>query len=308
MSATFLRSPLQEHKEQSLKIRLKNQLNVANIFKALDSDPKTTGAGVVFIDHEFTVVTLRPFVPICRKDPIRLILREPPKQISASNYANELKTSRRESKLTGELLNTGLSCSAAVLSWIVIYGSAVAIPLTGGASTVVTYLGGAAAVASLGQCFNGIARSFTEANSPETLDKIDEKEWYQAAVKALDVISLGGAAAAGATTIKMIKTINLTTSKSILQVLKGLSRPERKRLTMEIQRLNSPGISAQTMKALTNSGKLTGRYSSQALVNAISLNLKNAISASLSVTGSSFDGSLKNIAVGIYEEISSYER
>ncbi|QLE86645.1 hypothetical protein FLM48_17140 [Shewanella sp. Scap07] len=70
----------------------------------------------------------------------------------------------------------------------------------------------------------------------------------------------------------------------------------------------SPEGYAGVLKTYSRKSKLTGRYSSQALVNAISLNLKNAISASLSVTGSSFNCSFKNIAVGIYEEISSYER
>ncbi|WP_394203081.1 hypothetical protein [Shewanella waksmanii] len=308
MSATFLRSPLQEYREQSLKIRLKNQLNIADIFKALDSDPNTTGAGVVFIDHEFTVVTLRPFVPICRKDPIRLILREPPKQLSPANYASELKTSRRESKLTGELINTGLSCTAAVLSWIVVAGATTAIPLTGGASTIVTYLGNAAAVASGLQCINGLGRITLEPTNPQQLDWLDNQEWYQAITTSLDIISLGGAVSAGATTIKMVQTLRVTTSKPLPAILKGLSRPERRRLTLEIQRLNHPGIGTQTLKALTNSGKLTKRYGSQAIINAVSLNLKNAVSASLSVTGSTFDGSIKTIAIGIYEDLSENDR
>jgi len=154
MSTVLLRSPLQANKEKLLKQRLQNELNTTRIFKALDSDPNTTGAGVVFIDHEFTVITLRPFEPICRKNPIRLILREPPRHVSTVNYANELKASRRDSKLSGELLNTGLSCGAAVLSWIVVTGATVAIPITGGASTAVTYLGIAAASASGLQCLN----------------------------------------------------------------------------------------------------------------------------------------------------------
>lgn len=81
-----------------------------------------------------------------------------------------------------------------------------------------------------------------------------------------------------------------------------------RRLTLEIQRLNHPGISTQTFKALTNSGKLTKRYGSQAIINAVSLNLKNAVSASLSVTGSTFDGTIKTIAIGIYEDLSENDR
>lgn len=303
MSNALLSSPIQANKEKLLKLRLQNELNTTRIFKALDADPNTTGAGVVFIDHEFSIVTLRPFVPICRKHPIRLILREPPRHVSPVSYANELKASRRESKLTGELLNTGLSCGAAVLSWVVVMGATAAIPITGGASTAVTYLGVAAATASGLQCLNGIARSGAEAMIPEELDRLDDQKWYNAANTALDVISLGGAAAAGATTIKMVQTLRKTTSKSLTEILKGLSRAERKRLTQEIQRLNQPGISQNVLKTLTNSGKLTTRYSSQALVNAVSLNTKDAVAASLSISGSAYGGTIKNLAVGIYEEL-----
>ncbi|WP_282167407.1 hypothetical protein [Shewanella japonica] len=308
MANTLFRSPLHKQKEQNLKTRLEFSLNTTKIFKALDADPNTTGAGVVFIDNEFTAVTLRPFVPICRKYPIRLILREPPKGISATHYASQLKNSHRESQLTNELINTGLSCGAAVLSWVVIFGSTAAIPITGGASSAITYLGYAAATASGLQCLNGVARSAIEIHSPDNLNWLDNQQWYNSANTALDVISLGGAAAAGATTIKMVKTLKLTTSKSLTEILKGLSRADRKRLTMEIQRINQPGISAQVMKTLTNSGQLTKRYSSQALVNAVSLNLKDAIGASLSVTGSSLNGTIKNLAVGIYEELAPDER
>ncbi|WP_411994086.1 hypothetical protein [Agarivorans sp. DSG3-1] len=308
MSNALLRSPFQENKEKQLKQRLQSELNLSRIFKSLDSDQNTSGAGVVYIDSEFTVVTLRPFKPVCRINPIRLILREPPKQVSAVKYASELKASRRESKLTGELLNTGLSCGAAVLSWVVVVGATTAIPITGGTSAAVTYLGIAAATASTVQCFNGAGRSYVEKSNPEALDKLDTMEWYNAASTALDVISLGGAAAAGATTIKMFKTLSLTTSKSKIEILKGFSRAERKRITLEIHRLNLPGISEKTLKALTNSSKLAKRYSSQAIVNAVSLNVKDAVGASLSIVGSAYGGTIKTLAIGIYEELGADDR
>ncbi|MGF1727485.1 hypothetical protein [Photobacterium nomapromontoriensis] len=308
MSSALLRFPSQINREKQLKQRLQYELNTRRIFQALDSDPNTRGAGVVFIDNEFTVTTLRPFEANSRKLPIRLILREPPLQMSAVQFASELKASRRESKLTQELVNTGLSCGAAVLSWVVVAGASAAIPITGGGSTAVTYLGVAAGVASGLQCLNGLARTGAEIKYPEELDKLDDQEWYSAANTALDVISLGGAAAAGATTIKMVKTLKITTGKSLAEILKGLSRSERKRLTLEIHRLNQPVISQRVLKTLSNSGKLTKRYSSQALVNAVSLNVKDAVGASLSIAGSSYGGTLKTLAIGIYEELDKNDR
>lgn len=305
ISTSWSHDPIFESKKNALKRRLQRELDVERIFAALDADPNTTGAGVGFIDHEFTVVSLREFEPVCRKYPINLILREPPRGMNADKYASELKSSRNDSRKTGELINMGLSCGAAVLSWIVVLGSGAAIPITGGTSSAVTYLGYAAASASTLQCANGVVRS---SSSSETLDYLDSKDWYNTASTALDIISLGGAAAAGATTIKMVQTLRATTSKSVIEILKGLSRAERKRLTMEIHRLNHPGISQSMLKVVTNSGQLTKRYSSQAIVNAVSLNLKDAIGASLSITGSGYGGTIKNLAVGIYEVLDAEDR
>jgi len=46
----------------------------------------------------------------------------------------------RENRFWADLLSTGLSCSAAVLGWIVVFGGAGAAPVTGGASTVISAL------------------------------------------------------------------------------------------------------------------------------------------------------------------------
>lgn len=307
-TSLLARSSLHAIKEQQLKSRLQEQLDTTKIFKSLDSDPNTVGAGVIFIDHELTVVTLRNFKPNCRKHPIRLILREPPKKMSVTKYASELKASRRESKLLGEIINTGLSYGAAVISWVVVSGSSLAIPITAGASSTVTYLSTSAGIATGLQCLNSGTRLLGEIFTPNTVDWLDSREWYQAANTALDVISLGGAGAAGATTIKMVQTLRLTTSKSLKEILKGLSRAERKRLTQEIHRLNHPGVSQATLKILSKNGQLTKRYSSQAITNTISLNVKDAVGASLSISGSTYDGSIKTLAIAIYEELGNNDR
>ncbi|EHQ15488.1 hypothetical protein [Shewanella baltica] len=55
MSNALLSSPFQANKEKLLTLRLQNELNTIRIFKALDADPNTIGAGVVFIDHEYSL-------------------------------------------------------------------------------------------------------------------------------------------------------------------------------------------------------------------------------------------------------------
>src|SRR3546814_19485464 len=56
--------------------RIESQINLPRLFAAIDADPSIVGAGVVYIDAEFNVVTLREFKPICSIAPKRVILRE----------------------------------------------------------------------------------------------------------------------------------------------------------------------------------------------------------------------------------------
>tara|TARA_R110002050_G_scaffold189455_13_gene324040 strand:- start:215 stop:400 length:186 start_codon:yes stop_codon:yes gene_type:complete len=54
--------------------------------------------------------------------------------MSQKEFAGHLKGSQgniRESKLVGEVAGTVLSCGAAFLGWVVVFGSGAAIPLTG---------------------------------------------------------------------------------------------------------------------------------------------------------------------------------
>jgi hypothetical protein len=55
MSNALLSSPFQANKEKLLTLRLQNELNTTRIFKALDADPNTIGAEVVFIDYEYSL-------------------------------------------------------------------------------------------------------------------------------------------------------------------------------------------------------------------------------------------------------------
>ncbi len=53
--------------------RIESQINLPRLFAAIDADPGIVGAGVVYIDAEFNVVTLREFKPICSIRPKRII-------------------------------------------------------------------------------------------------------------------------------------------------------------------------------------------------------------------------------------------
>tara|TARA_B100000446_G_scaffold137824_1_gene130285 strand:+ start:982 stop:1905 length:924 start_codon:yes stop_codon:yes gene_type:complete len=296
-------APALERKQSILKQRLTYELDLPKLFQHIDNIYELNGAGISYIDSEFTVVKLREFQPLCHQNPIHLVLREPQGERPVDEFAASLKNDQRESQLVGELVGTGLSCGAAILSWVVVMGSTVAIPISGGTSAAVTYLGYAAAVASGLQCANGIGRTVLEVSDPHTKDWFDSQEWYTNASHAVDVISLAGVAASSAAILKTVHTLKKTTSKSTLEVLKGLSRHERKRLTTEVIRLNNPGVSGKVMKALVRAGRYPKRFPHQSINQALQLKLKEAIAASFSFSGSALTGSARALAVGVYEEV-----
>lgn len=294
------------YQERQLKVRLNHEINQERLFKGIDKIPGLAGAGVMYIDSSFTVVELRSYSGSSLTRP-KIILREQPKNMNQQEFAGHLKNSQssaRESRLVGEVAGTVLSCSAAVLGWIVVFGSAAAIPISGGTSSAVTYLAVAASTASSLQCINGGVRTYNESVNPELNDLYDSKEWYQNVTMALDVVSLAGAAAAGAATLKAVKLLKANTNKTTEALLKGLSSSERKRLTQDIIRLNHPGVSNQVLKRMVRSGQFPKRYSGVQITQALRLQLKDTIGASFSFGGSALSGTVNSLAIGIYEELS----
>ncbi|HAS8521315.1 TPA: hypothetical protein I7767_05210 [Vibrio vulnificus] len=291
-------------KEQQLRARIEQTVNLKQLFKVIDSRPETSGAGVIYIAGASTLISLRKFNSSCRVNPINIVLKEPTYPMSADSYAKELKSSNRESKMASELIGASLSCASAVLGWVVVVGSVGAVPISGGTSAAVTYLGYGAAVASTLQCMVGIGRSGAEHFSPDNLDELDSQAWYLNTSKALDYISLVGVGASGTATIKAISNLQKSSGKSLNEVLKGLNRHERVRLTKEISKQNIPNLSSKAYKQLVRSGSVKRRYSSQEISNAVRLQLKDAIGATISFVGCATSGNVGAIAVGIYEELS----
>lgn len=296
-------SGFSRRKEENLKQRLAATINLPQFFRRVDAIYETNGAKIVYVDSEFTVVTLRDARQECLRHPVTLVLREPARTFDSRLYAGEIKSNPRESQVVGEIVGTTLSCGAAVLSWVVVLGSSGAIPLTGGTSTAIVMLSYTAAAASTAQCANGVVRIGLETVAPEKKDYLDSQEWYQNASMAIDVVSLAGAAAAGAATLRSLKMLKASSSKSTTELLKGLSRAERKRLTEEIIRANHPGISSRMMKSMIAAGAYPKRFSNPQVSQALALQLKDAIGATFSFVGSASSGAVRTLAVGIYSQM-----
>lgn len=281
------------------------------LLRKIDGIKDYKGVRVVFYDGQ-DLHELRPHPPLCSHSKRTVIIR-PLLKNEKQSVSHGVLNKQDDNRFYSELLSTGLSCGAAVLSWVVVGGSSVAIPVSGGASTAITILAYGAATASSLQCANSSYRLVNETDYGDNSMNawLDSHEWYVHTTTALDVISvLGGVSAAGAT----LKTvINLRKAGTpVKEALKGLSRQERKRLTEEIIRASNPGISNKILKSLVAAGKYPRRYSKLQISSSVSLQLKDAIASTMSFTGSATSGIIrnpeliKNFVVGVYNEIEVY--
>ena len=282
--------------------RVESSMDLRRLFAAIDADPAIAGAGVVYLDSQLWPVTLREFQPICSVLPKRVILREMPASMARLDYVRRLEHEPRESQLVFEALGMGFACGSALLSWLVMVGSSALTPFTAGWSGVVTVIGRAAFVASFGQCANGLYRTYKEATEPSLIDWLDSEPWYQHTTAILDAVSLIGTSTSFLATVKLARATKTSTGKTWRDVLRGLNRQERAKLTKELLSLNHPHLSSKLLKLKQLSADLPKRFSQAELRHSTLLQIKDVIGASMAVTGSGMSGNLRTIAVGLYEE------
>ncbi|GLH47443.1 NAD synthetase [Pseudomonas lactis] len=282
--------------------RIESLINLPRLFAAIDADPAIVGAGVVYIDADFNVVTLREFQPICSIAPKRLILREAQKYIAPTQFAQQVQDNPRESRLVGEAVNTTLSCAGAVIGWIVVLSGSVAVPFSAGASSVVVALGYTAAAASSVQCFASGYRTVNEVRNPARNDQLDSEEWYQYTMSALDAASLVGVGSSALATVKLVRLNKASTGKSVREVLRGLNRQERAKLTKELLSINDPRLTSKMIKLKQLSGELPKRFTPTEVKHATVTQIKDALGAAIGFTGSAVSGNVRTIAIGLYEE------
>lgn len=288
--------------EDSLRRWAESSLDLKRLFSAIDGDPNLAGAGVIYLDTKLRAVELRKFQPICHMYPIKIILREVPEQVPPADFAERLRNDYQESKVVGETISAGISCIGAVLGWIGVAAISTTIPLTGGLSSVAVITAFTATAATMVQCTVGVVRTAGEIVDPSLNAYLDSQEWYTSVSAALDMVSLTGVVGAGYGTIRMIINLEKATGKGIQQVLRGLNRQERARLTRELQRLNHPAISTRVLKDMRRAGVLPKRYTQTEIQRATWKQIRDAISGVLGLTGSAHSGVINGIAVGLYEE------
>lgn len=258
----------------------------AAFFAAIDKRRETNGARVVYYDN-VALSVLRIGPPVCQSGLLAVVIRKGGKQLIPTS--SEIAEAR-DKKFNAELLNLGLSCGGALLAWAVTATATGAAPVTGGTSLIIAKLSGVAGAAGTAQCINAGVRMASETFYPAINEWLDGQDWYNATMLAMDGLSLVSAVATGAGTIRMVQMARSSTGKSLLTILKGLSRHERKRLTEEIIRVRNPGISGHELKVFVSRRLYPKRYANTEIQRGVASALLDATNAALGIVGSAVGG------------------
>lgn len=280
---------------------IESSIDLQKLFAAIDADPAIVGAGVVYLDAQLRAVVLREFQPICSVAPKTVILREAPSYVGRVEFARRLANEPRESQVAFEAVNAGFACTSALISWLLIAGGSVLSPFTFGATGVAAAISVVGASASSIQCWMGIRRTENERDDPALNDALDSDPWYQAVTAGLDAASLLGAGNSAMSTIRFVSMLKKATGKNTQQVLKGLNRQERVKLTKELLSINHPQMSRRMIKLKQIAGEMPKRYTSAHIKRGTFMQMLDALGGASSVAGSIRSGI---IAVGLHEETS----
>lgn len=283
-------------------LAMDDRFKLVEFLGRIDQNPELRGMRVVYFDG-LRIHIVRDGPQMCASG-LKSIVIHANAATGAMHHAET--AAARDSRLYVELLSGALGCGSAAIGWVVFAGSLTAVPITGGASSFITVLSATAAGASTAQCLNSGVRVYNELESPGTNDWLDAQWWYTGLAKVLDVISLVGAASSASASLKMALTLRRTTGKTMVEVLKGLSRQERARIAEEVIRIENPGISNSALKTLMRAGVYPKRFTGLQVSHAVRTQLKDALGAALTFSGSALSGVVREYGVGLMHSFETY--
>jgi len=286
----------------SQNTKIPKDLDIDKFIRSIDENVELKGLRVVFFDGQQMEV-LREGPPVCDPDLMTIVIRI---QMEQPTLHSAEAAQGRDGRFYSELLGGVLNCSAAAIGWAVVGSSSAAAPVTGGSSTFIAVLAWSATAASSVQCGNSAYRLYNEVANPKGNEWIDSQEWYTTTETVLDVLSVLGAAASAGATIKMAIALRRSTGKTMLAVLKGLTRSQRKLLAEEIIRAENPGISNSSLKMMVSAGTYPKRFTNLQISTAVRHQLKDALGAAISFTGSASSGAVKKLVVGVAKSFETY--
>ncbi|MGH9759739.1 MAG: hypothetical protein ACREDR_24570 [Blastocatellia bacterium] len=279
-------------------------LNETRLEQDIDRMPELRGAGIVYIDDR----TCRLVRPSAHSSGLQTLIIIEDRTVEVPQQQGPASASvpdHHGHSISSELVSLGLNCGGTALAGTGLVAEGGGAVFTDGLSLIPITLTYAAFVASAAQCVNSAGRVIALAVDSESLDGLDSNRWYTATSQVLDAISLADVPNAFGEGIKTIMVLRRSSGRPFVDLLKGMSRPERKRLAKELATMTGDAASGKEFKALVRAGKLPAIFSQTAINEGIRLRLMDAVGGSLGLVGSARDGVIHGIGESLIRESGS---
>jgi hypothetical protein len=267
------------------------------LFAEIDTVPALRGLGVVFIGRGECRLLREQRMP--RGLRTWIVLQD---DGAGAEPGPEPSRAARESHLLRESISAGLSCASVLFTGAGVLVGIGGAPLTAGSSTTLTVLSWAGLVASSAQCANGTWRVFNEICDPEMNDQLDSHQWYRIANDVLDGVALAGGVASLGQAAQAAVRLGRTSGRPLIEVLRGMTRAERKRLAQDLARYTGDATTRRQFIRLAREGKITSIFRRHEVTRGVVRQLLNAVSSGLTFTGSAGFGVLRTITVRLVLE------
>ena len=260
-----------------------------HLFDAIDSIPELQGAGVGYLgDGQCTL--LRQSQHISGFD--TWIILEALEIPDDSKLEIPQKAASPKPTFFRDLLSAGINCCSAVLTGAATAAETAAAPVTAGGSMALAYITGAGAIATSLQCGLSVGRVVDHFIDPDLTAYLDSDDWYNSANDLLDYIALAGAAASVGQAAQGLIRLQKASGKPFKEMLKGMSRAERKRLARELADYAGTKSNKQ-FKALVRAGELPSIYSQKSVDMALRKMVLDGVSTALTYAGSATSGVIR---------------
>jgi hypothetical protein len=235
--------------------------------QAVDQVPDLKGAGIAYIgEQQCTVIResdhmsgFRTYVVFQEIDGVAFSVA-PSASTNVTTKDTQPNPAQISSTVGAELKSAALNCGGVVVSALVAGSSAVAIPVSAGFSSVPLAIASSAFVATSLRCGLSVGRLINATHDSQLNRVIDNSEWYPVVSTVIEAIDVVDATHSGLKTIAKYRALRKATSKSMLELIKGAPREDRKRIAEEMAKFTGDATSRRSFLRLARQGKLPKLY------------------------------------------------
>jgi hypothetical protein len=185
-----------------------------------------------------------------------------------------------------ELLGATVNCLGTVLSWAAVGAEVLSTPVTAGSSAGLLFITVPTLSASALQCGLSLGRVSNSLFAPENNQDLDSSGWFSKTSTVLDAISLLDAVRGAGEVSRLAIQLRKSSNRPFVEILKSMSRTERKQLAEEIGRYTTEAATRKQFLSMVRSGKLARVLTQQKVDALLREKLLTTVSGALAIGGS----------------------